>query len=115
MHQIFFEAMTIENIAAPAFQIDAARLAGFPFVRWKPLAGIPQRIFPRGPIPLMTPRLSVRTVFDPVTEALLNCKNRPALSPKLREIKWDFHVALLQARKEGTLVGRDAWQLELRP
>jgi hypothetical protein len=44
MYQIIFEAMTIENIAAPAFQIDAARLAGFPFVRWKFFAGISQRI-----------------------------------------------------------------------
>jgi hypothetical protein len=49
VHQIFFEAMTIENIAAAAFQIDAARLAGLPFVRWKFLAGIPQCIFPHGP------------------------------------------------------------------
>ena len=46
VHQIFFEPVTIENIAARAFQVDAAAwLAGLPFVRWKFLASIPQRIF----------------------------------------------------------------------
>ena len=48
--QVFLEAVTVEDIAARAFQIDAAWLPGLPFVRRQPLAGIPQRVFPRGPI-----------------------------------------------------------------
>jgi hypothetical protein len=32
---------------------------GLPFVRWKFLAGVPQRIFSRGLIALMTPRLEI--------------------------------------------------------
>jgi hypothetical protein len=33
VHQIIFKPVTVENVAARAFHIDAARLARFPFVR----------------------------------------------------------------------------------
>jgi hypothetical protein len=57
--QVFFEAVTVEDIAARAFQIDAARLPGLPFVRRQPFARVPQRVFARRPIPLITPRLKI--------------------------------------------------------
>jgi hypothetical protein len=40
VHQVFFK-VTVEDFDARAFQIGAARFAGSPFVRWKPLACIP--------------------------------------------------------------------------
>ena len=57
--QVFLEAVTVEDIAARAFQIDAAWLPGLPFVRRQPLPRVPQGVLPRGPIPLITPRLEI--------------------------------------------------------
>src|SRR5216683_651372 len=57
--QVFLEAVTVEDVAARAFQIDAARLPGLPFVRRQPFARVPQRVFARRPIPLITPRLKI--------------------------------------------------------
>ena len=59
MHEHFLWSVHIEHLAARAPSEAAAPLAGLPFVRWKFLAGIPQGIFPRGPISLMTPRLEI--------------------------------------------------------
>src|SRR5260370_36729226 len=53
MDQVFLEAMTVEDVAARAFQIDAAWLPGLPFVRRQPLPRVPQRTFPRGPTSLI--------------------------------------------------------------
>jgi hypothetical protein len=64
VHQVFLEAVTVEDIAARAFQIDAAWLPGLPFVRRQPFARVPQRIFPRGPISLITPCLAASVRFD---------------------------------------------------
>jgi hypothetical protein len=58
--QVFLEAVTVEDIAARAFQIDAARFARFPFVGRQPLPHVPQRVFSRSPIPLIAPRLEIR-------------------------------------------------------
>jgi hypothetical protein len=58
--QVFLEAVTVEDIAARAFQIDAARFARFPFVGRQPLPRVPQRVFSRSPIPLIAPRLEIR-------------------------------------------------------
>jgi hypothetical protein len=52
-------AVHVKHHAAGALPETTAGLAGFPFVRWEFLAGIPQGIFPRGPISLMTPRLEI--------------------------------------------------------
>src|SRR6266853_6572210 len=57
--QVFLQAVTVEDVAARAFQIDAAWLPGLPFVRRQPLARVPQRIFPRGPISLIAPSLKI--------------------------------------------------------
>src|SRR6266436_4996314 len=57
--QVFLEAVTVEDVAARAFQKDAARLPGLPFVRRQPFARVPQRVFARRPIPLITPRLKI--------------------------------------------------------
>src|SRR6266481_5496935 len=57
--QVFLEAVTVEDVAARAFQKDAARLPGLPFVRRQPLSRVPQRVLPRGPIPLIAPRLEI--------------------------------------------------------
>src|SRR6266478_1674709 len=57
--QVFLEAVTVEDAAARAFQIDAARLPGLPFVRRQPFARVPQRVFPCRPIPLIAPRLKI--------------------------------------------------------
>jgi hypothetical protein len=51
--------MAVEDIAAGALHEGAAGLPRFPFVRRKSLAGIPQCIFPRCPIPLIAPRLKI--------------------------------------------------------
>src|SRR3984893_18764166 len=59
VHQVFLEAVTVEDVAARAFQIDAARLPGLPFVRRQPFARVPQRVFARRPIPLITPLLKI--------------------------------------------------------
>jgi len=64
--QVFLEAVTVEDVAARAFQIDAAWLPGLPFVRRQPLARVPQRIFPRGPISLIAPGLKI--CFGPVRQ-----------------------------------------------
>ena len=45
VHQVFLEAVTVEDSAARAFQIDAAWLPGLPFVRWQPLPRVPQCAF----------------------------------------------------------------------
>ena len=55
----FLEPLTIENLAAGAFQKYAAGLAGFPLFGGQPLAGIPERIFARGPIPGISPLLKI--------------------------------------------------------
>src|SRR6266446_2899447 len=57
--QVFLQAVTVEDVAARAFQIDAAWLPGLPFVRRQPLPRVPQGVLPRGPIPLITPRLEI--------------------------------------------------------
>jgi hypothetical protein len=57
--QVFLEPVTVEDIAARAFQIDAAWFPGLPFVRRQPLPRVPQRVFPRGPISLSAPRLEI--------------------------------------------------------
>src|ERR1700730_14413023 len=59
VHQVFLEAVTVEDIAARAFQIDAAWLPGLPFVRRQPLPRVPQGVLPRSPISLITPRLEI--------------------------------------------------------
>src|SRR5258708_38557006 len=55
--QVFLQAVTVEDVAARAFQIDAAWLPGLPFVRRQPLSRVPQPLPPRGPIPPNAPRL----------------------------------------------------------
>ena len=57
--QIFLKAMAIEDVPAGALHVDPARLSGLPFVRRKPLPGIPKRVFPSGPIPLVAPLLEI--------------------------------------------------------
>jgi hypothetical protein len=49
----------IEYLTAGTFLEAAARFARFPFVRRQPLPRVPQRVFPRGPISLITPRLKI--------------------------------------------------------
>jgi hypothetical protein len=49
----------VEHLAAGAPPEPAARLARSIAGRLKPLARIPQRIFPLGPIPLIAPRLKI--------------------------------------------------------
>jgi hypothetical protein len=63
--------MTVEDFAARALQVVAARLAGLPLVRRKPLAGVPQRIFSRGPISLIAPFLKIR--FGSLRQKHLPC------------------------------------------
>jgi hypothetical protein len=55
----FLGAVHIEYLAAGALHKTAARLARSIAGRLKPLAGIPQRVFSRGPISLIAPRLKI--------------------------------------------------------
>ena len=55
----FLGAVHDEYLAAGALPEAMGRLAGSIARRLKPLAGIPQRIFPRGPISLIAPRLKI--------------------------------------------------------
>jgi hypothetical protein len=57
--QVFLEAVTVEDIAAWPFQVDAAWLPGLPFVGRRPLPRVPQRLFSRSPISLITRRLEI--------------------------------------------------------
>jgi len=57
MQAHFLGAVHVEYLAAGALHETTARLARRIAWRLKPLAGIPQRIFPRGPISLVSPRL----------------------------------------------------------
>src|SRR5713226_6892841 len=64
--QVFLEAVTVEDVAARAFQIDAAWLPGLPLVRRQPLPRVPQGVLPRGPISLIAPGLKI--CFGPVRQ-----------------------------------------------
>ena len=59
LYQHRLGAVHVEYLAAGALPETTAGLAGFPFVRWKFLAGVPQRIFSRGPISLIAPCLQI--------------------------------------------------------
>ncbi len=71
VHQIFFEAMHVEHIAAGPLPKATARFARTMARRLKLLAGIPQRIFSRGPIPLIAPFLKIR--FGSLRQKHLPC------------------------------------------
>src|SRR5258706_1977010 len=59
VHHDLFRTVHIEYLTTGAFHEAAARLAGTVARRLKPLASIPQRIFSRGPIPVIPPRLAI--------------------------------------------------------
>jgi hypothetical protein len=66
VHQVFLKAVTVENIAARAFQIDAAWLPGLPFVRKRGLRG---RALISGPVvfrgtPPQTPKVSLAVAAE---------------------------------------------------
>src|SRR5437868_12322065 len=57
----FHQRVTVEDSTASAFHEDATRLAWLPFVRRKPLADVPKRVFPGGTVPVVPPRLKIRS------------------------------------------------------
>ncbi len=57
--QAFLDLVTVEDLAAWAFHIDAARLARRPFVRRQSFACIPESIFPSGPVAGIAPLLKI--------------------------------------------------------
>jgi len=59
VHQHRLGAVHVEYLAAGTLHKTTARLAGSIAGRLKPLASIPQRIFSRGPISLIAPRLKI--------------------------------------------------------
>src|SRR3982074_1026977 len=59
VHEYFLGAVHVEYLAAGAPPNTTARLARPIVGQLKPLAGIPQPIFPCGPISLIAPRLKI--------------------------------------------------------
>src|SRR5437762_11571376 len=57
--QIFFELVAAECFAARALHPDATGLAQRPFVRRQSLAGVPERVLPRGAVALVAPGLEI--------------------------------------------------------